>query len=279
MPLVCCSGARNGPRRGRVGLEVAAPAVDRIEGPVSTNVKTTEVAERKGERLKRGVLTPELIVEESIGLLDGGGVAGFSMPKLGRVLGADPTAVYRYFRSKDDLVLAIADRLIEYAVDGFTPSACWVDTIFELARRIRAVYLEHPAAASLASYRTTQRPAEMRAVEWLLGAVAEAGFEGEQAARIYLAIADFSLYMAGGEAALLSLDIAQQEADASAWTRAYRAVDAHDHPNIWALRDALPQVAEDRDALYERALELFIAGIQLAAPKACPCPPGTHGLH
>lgn len=238
----------------------------------------TQEGDRRGERLRRGILTPELIVDESIGLLDGGGVSGFSFPKLGRALGADPTAVYRYFRSKDDLVLAIADRLIEYAVAGFEPSACWVDTIFDLARRIRAVYREHPAAASLAAYRTTQRPAEMRAVEWLLGAVAEAGFEGEQAALVYRAIADFSLYMAGGEAALLSLDPDQQEADASAWTRAYRAVDAEEHPRIWALRDALPKVGDDDDAVYERALALFMAGIQVAAPTPCPCPPGTHAL-
>ena len=263
--------------RGTVAVQETAAAADRIGEPVSTNVETTE-RERRGERLKRGVLTPELIVEESIGLLDSGGVAGLSMPKLGRVLGADPTAVYRYFRSKDDLVLAIADRLIEHAVEGFTPAECWVDTIFELARRIRTVYRQHPAAASLASYRTTQRPAEMRAVEWLLGAVGEAGFEGEQAALVYRAIADFSLYMAGGDAALMSLDAAQQEADASAWTRAYRAVGADDHPNIHALRDALPRVADDDDAVYERALQLFMAGIQVAAPNPCPCPPGTHAL-
>jgi AcrR family transcriptional regulator len=244
---------------------------------VSTNVERTE-DERRGERLKRGILTPELIVEESIGLLDSGGVAGFSLPKLGRVLGADPTAVYRYFRSKDDLVLAIADRLIEYAVEGFAPSPCWVDTIVDLARRIRVVYQEHPAAASITSYRTTQRAAEMRAVEWLLEAVGRAGFEGEQAALMYRAIADFSLYMAGGEAALLSLDPAQQEADAGAWTRAYRTVEAGEHPHIWALRDALPPVADDNDAVYERALELFMAGIQAAAPTPCPCPPGTHAL-
>ncbi len=233
---------------------------------------------RRAERLKRGILTPELIVEASIGLLDSGGVAGFSMPKLGRVLGADPTAVYRYFRSKDDLVLAVADRLIEQAVEGFAPSDCWVDTIFEMARRIRAVYLLHPAAASLASYRTTQRPAEMRAVEWLLEAVTQAGFVDEQAALVYRSIADFSLYMAGGEAALRSLDPAEQDADASAWTRAYRTVDAEEHPNIWSLRDPLLHLAGADDRIYERALTLFIAGIQAAAPKPCPCPPGTHQL-
>ena len=70
-------------------------------------------AHAKRGKLQRGALTPELIVEESLALLDTAGVAGFSLPKLGAVLGADPTAVYRHFQSKDDLVLAIADCLIE----------------------------------------------------------------------------------------------------------------------------------------------------------------------
>ena len=46
---------------------------------------------------------------------------GFSLPKLGRALGADQTAVYRHFASKDDLVLAIADQLIEEAMTGWQP--------------------------------------------------------------------------------------------------------------------------------------------------------------
>ena len=33
---------------------------------------------------------------------DEGGTGGFSLPKLGRALGADQTAVYRHFPSKDD---------------------------------------------------------------------------------------------------------------------------------------------------------------------------------
>lgn len=235
---------------------------------------STDGARRRG-RLKRGILTPELIVEESLRLLDSGGVAGFSLPKLGRVLRADPTAVYRYFRSKDELVLAIADRLIEEAVDGFTPHACWVDTIADLARRLRAVYRAHPAAASLSSFRTTQRPAEIRAVEWLVGAMLAAGFEGDEAAVMYRSIADFSLYLAGGEAAFLSLDPAQREADQSAWTRVYRSVEREEHPNIWAVRDALPRVSHDQ--IFEQALSVFQTGLQGRAPKPCGCPPGTHG--
>ena len=241
---------------------------------VAGTTASADGARRRG-RLKRGILTPELIVEESLRLLDSGGVAGFSLPKLGRVLRADPTAVYRYFRSKDELVLAIADRLIEEAVNGFTPHECWVETIADLARRLRAVYRAHPAAASLSSYRTTQRPAEIRAVEWLVGAMLAAGFEGDEAAVIYRATADFSLYMAGGEAAFLSLEPTQREADQSAWTRVYRSVEREEHPNIWVVRDALPRVSHDQ--IFEQALLVFLTGLQGRAPKPCGCPPGTHG--
>ena len=225
-------------------------------------------------KLQRGALTPELIVEESLTLLDTAGVAGFSLPKLGAVLGADPTAVYRHFQSKDDLVLAIADRLIEESIDGFEPSECWVDTYIELARRLRTVYRAHPAAASLSSLRTTQRPAEMRAVEWLVEAIGAAGFEGDEAALMYRTVGDFALYWSGSEATFLSLDEAQREADRGAWSRAYRAVDPEEHPSIWGIRDALPRVTED--AIYDRALAVFVTGLQAHAPRPCPCPPGKH---
>src|SRR5262249_2940627 len=112
---------------------------------------------RKGRRgLHRGSLTPELIVKESLRLLDEDGVAGFSLPKLGRALGADPTAVYRHFASKDDLVLAVADQLIEEAMADLTPHECWLDTVTDMVRRLRRTYARHPAAASLAACRTTQ---------------------------------------------------------------------------------------------------------------------------
>src|SRR5215468_673977 len=132
---------------------------------------TTSAPRQRRGGLRRGTLPPERIVTESLRLLDTAGVAGFSMPRLGRALGADPTAVYRHFASKDDLVLAIADRLIEEAMDGLPAHDCWVETVIDMIRRQRRTYLAHPAAASLSSFRTTQRPAEMRVVDRLLGAV------------------------------------------------------------------------------------------------------------
>ena len=225
---------------------------------------------RRGRRgLHRGSLTPELIVKESLRLLDERGVEGFSLPKLGRALGADPTAVYRHFASKDDLVLAVADLLIEEALAGMTPHECWLDTVTDGVRSLQRTYARHPAAASLAMCRTTQRPAEMRTVDIIIGAVFDAGFTGAEAARIYRAIGDFSLSWAGFQAAFLALDSGAQETDRQAWTRAYRAVGRAEYPNIWQLRDELPEVSDDD--VFETVLSLFVGGLRQRAPRQCGC--------
>jgi TetR/AcrR family tetracycline transcriptional repressor len=230
-------------------------------------------AEQARRGLRRGSLTPELIVAQSLRVLDEEGASGFSLPKLGRALGADPTAVYRHFASKDDLVLAIADHLIEEAMDGLVASDCWADTVIESTRRLRRTYLAHPAAATLSSCRTTQRPAEMRTVDVLIGAVLAAGFTGAQAGVIYRALGDFALSWAGGEAAFLALDDQQQKNDRAAWTRAYLAVDKAEYPSIWQIRADLPDVRDDD--IFETILSLVIAGLMQRAPRPCRCP--RHG--
>ena len=235
----------------------------------STSAAGSRSRRRERRGLRRGSLSPELIVKESVRLLDEAGTGGFSLPKLGRALGADPTAVYRHFASKDDLILAIADHLIEEAMAGVAPQPCWVDTLAEIPRRLRDTYLAHPAAATLSACRTTQRPAEMRIVDIIIGAVLDAGFEGAEAALVYRALGDFNLAWAGCEAEFLALDERSQQADRAAWTRAYLPVDRAAYPHIWQVRHELPDV--DDDAIFETILSLVLGGLIARAPRPCAC--------
>jgi TetR/AcrR family transcriptional regulator, tetracycline repressor protein len=233
-------------------------------------VPTVGAEERPPKRgLRRGSLTKELIVSESLRLLDEGGVDGFSLPKLGRALGADQTAVYRHFVSKDDLVLAIADRLIDEGMTGIQPRECWVDTLTEMARGLRLTYLAHPAAAAMSAYRTTQGPAEVRAVNIIIEAILKAGFEGAQAALMYRAVGDFSLYWAGSEAAFLALDTRQQQRDRAAWRQVYLSVSRDEYPGIWQVRTLLPEVQDDD--IFEAILATMVAGLRQQAPRPCDC--------
>jgi hypothetical protein len=114
----------------------------------------------------------------------------------------------------------------------------------------------------------------MRAVDILIGAMLQAGFEGPQAAVAYRACGDFALAWAGGEAAFLSLDAGQQRADRAAWTYAYRAVDRTTYPNIWQIRDELDGVADDD--IFDQILAVVVTGLQHQAPIPCTC--GNHPL-
>jgi TetR/AcrR family transcriptional regulator, tetracycline repressor protein len=222
-------------------------------------------------RLQRGSLTQEIIVTESLRLLDTDGLDGFSLPKLGRALGADQTAVYRHFASKDDLVLAIADWLIHDAMTGLEPRACWIDTLSEMVRRLRATYLAHPAAASMVSYRTTAGPAEIRTVEIIIDAVMQAGFEAAEAAVMYRTVADFALACAGAEASFLSMDKRAQQMDRLVWAQAYVSVDRRQHPSIWQVRTELTEV--DDEEIFEGILKTFMTGLHQLAPRPCTCHP------
>ena len=240
---------------------------------MAAEATTDQGTSRSRRGLRRGTLTSDMILAESLRLLDDDGIEGFSLPKLGRALGADQTAVYRHFASKDDIVLALADRLIEEAMTGFEPQECWVDTLTDMARRLRRTYLAHPAAASISSYRTTQGPAEIRTVDIVIGAMFSAGFEGAEAALMYRAVGDFALSWAGFEASFLALDQRLQQNDRTAWTRAYLAVSRAEHPNIWRIRTQLPEV--DDDQISATILSLLIDGLIRRAPRPCGC--GKHG--
>jgi AcrR family transcriptional regulator len=220
--------------------------------------------------LPRGSLTRELLVRESLRLLDEHGVAGFSLPKLGRALGADPTAIYRHFASKDELILAIGEALIEEAFAGLTPSGCWVETLREIARRTRRNALAHPAAASMISSRTTMGPAEMRAVDMILDALHQAGFTGKEAAVTYRAFGDFCLFWSGSEGSFLSLDEKAQQHDRDAWTRGYLTADRVLFPAIGRVREELPAVKDDE--IFETILSLVLDGLTARAPRPCLCP-------
>ena len=50
--------------------------------------------------MSRVVLTEDSIVETSIRLIEESGSDRFTLRRLGEALGADPTAIYRHFRTR-----------------------------------------------------------------------------------------------------------------------------------------------------------------------------------
>lgn len=226
-------------------------------------MNTEELEEPKRSRLRKGTLTKERIVDESLIILDRDGFAKFTMVRLGRALGADQTAVYRHFASKDELSLAIAERLYEEAFDGLSESNDWAATVRDAVMRIRRTFLRHPAAAALISARITNQRAEMTAANIVIGAFLSAGFSASDSALFYRVVVDFALLWNGGEADFMTLPADTRAAEEDQWVRTYRGVSPKEFPHIDSVKDELFEISVDD--VFGVALDMLIESLERRA--------------
>src|SRR5690349_12341659 len=80
------------------------------------------------------ILEPVMIIDAALRLIEAPGGNALTVRRLGVELGADPSAIYRYFRDMDALLIAIADRLISETLADFEPGADWRESLREMGR-------------------------------------------------------------------------------------------------------------------------------------------------
>ncbi|WP_171107426.1 MULTISPECIES: TetR/AcrR family transcriptional regulator [Streptomyces] len=216
-----------------------------------------EAARRRRRPTKSGtVLSESLIVETALRMLRLHGPAGLTARRLGTALGADPTTLYRYFRSMDDLTLALGDALIGRAVEGWRDTGDWRADLRDLGLRIHAAYLEHPQAAVLTANRVSGRRHEIAVDELILGLLRNAGFRDIDAVRVYHAFIDQTLAFAALDAASSALPDEARRADEEVWQATYARLSADTHPHIAAVAPLL--VADMNLSAYPVALDLLL---------------------
>lgn len=219
-----------------------------------------------GNRRDRGVsLSSEFIVERALELTDREGAQALTMRRLGEELGVDPTAVYRYFRDKDELVLACMDRIIENAHAELIPGldlSDWRGVLRAIAQQSWKACENHPAIYSLAFYRITGGPGERRMVELLVSTLSATGLSPEQTVLHYRAFVDSMLGMCGMKAAGQSLDPQLRQKDAGSWSRIYAILPEEEYPAARAHADHLAQLSEQ--AIYSAVTDSVISLIEAA---------------
>jgi AcrR family transcriptional regulator len=216
--------------------------------------------------LPRGTLDRERIVAASLRLLDERGTRGFSMPALGRELGADPSAVYRHFASKDDLVLAITDELIAQQDIPSLRGTCWVETLILIARHTWDLGASRPAAMALTASRTAALPATFSAANHIVATFREAGFDPDDAGRMYRSFVDFVLSAAQQRASLIDLGEGTLMLDATN-EAAFRSADPAAYPHIAAAAETI--ATREWDESFELSTALMLRGIISLAPNRC----------
>lgn len=90
------------------------------------------------------------VVDAATAILDSYGVADLTMRRLARELNVSPGALYWHFANKQELLGAVADRILESA-DTDAEIFAWRDRIHEICAALRNALLSHTDGAELVS--------------------------------------------------------------------------------------------------------------------------------
>jgi TetR/AcrR family transcriptional regulator, tetracycline repressor protein len=131
----------------------------------------------------RGIgLERERIVTEALGLLDEAGYAQLTLRRLAARLNVQAAALYWHFRNKQDLIDAMATRMIEREMPKFDMlKGSWRDLLRGLARANREALMRHRDGSQIFAHANMGRTPVTHGLQALRANLIEQGFSQELA--------------------------------------------------------------------------------------------------
>jgi AcrR family transcriptional regulator len=209
-------------------------------------------------RVRRSVQR-ESIVSTALELAEREGAGALTMRRLGEELAIDPTALYRLFGDKDELLLAVYDKIQAMSVDllgPVEPDEAWPDVLRRVADQNWEITGRFPAVIALMAARTTGGGAERKLVELVLSTFARAGLPPDETVLFYRAFVDMVLALSAQTASLAMLEPEVRAKDATAWSRIYAQLPEEQYPSARAHIAELTSVTERQ--IYDAAVEAVI---------------------
>ena len=157
------------------------------------------------------------VVEVATSLLDEYGIADLSMRRLARELDVSPGALYWHFASKQQLLGAVADRILQSVQDA---PGDWRDRIVGTCSRLREALLSHTDGAELvsASFAAGQSAVMTDLLATLGAAATEAGVPPGSAESAARTVVYYVLGCTVDEQSRLQWDAAGADVSAPVWT-------------------------------------------------------------
>jgi TetR/AcrR family tetracycline transcriptional repressor len=201
------------------------------------------------------------VVEGALALLDAEGLDGLTMRKLGAALNVQAGALYRHFPSKEALLDAMAEKLVE-AVAQPVPEGSWDEQLTVLAERFRTALLAHRDGARLVAGTFVPEPNTNAAGSAAVAVLCAAGVPVERAGWITFAAMYYVLGHTIEEQAQLRLG--EQGAD---WLARQGYASGDDPVFAQAIGSV---IAADPAERFAYGLQLFIDGIRQQLPSTRP---------
>lgn len=203
-------------------------------------------------------LSREVIVDAYLHLVETEGSDSVSLRRLGAELGVDPTAVYRHFRDKDEILVVAADRLLAEVTEGLEPSGGWRDRLRDLLLALRRAYLVHPRALLALQLSPPRLETGFGNVERCIALLREAGLPEDEVPVAYEALETYTI-------GATAFDARATEDSLASWRQLYRTLPADRFPNLTSVATALYQ---DIDKAFLYGLDLMLDAIEMKVHQA-----------
>lgn len=219
------------------------------------------MSKQRNKASRTSALSTELFVTTALQLAEEvGGLQKLSLRQLGKAMNIDPTAVYRYFPSKDDLVMAMGQRLLQEMLPSAEELAGdWRVRITAMAHRAHQVFTTYPLiTVGLSSSTYVDTPAYDRLVEVGYQALSDAGLSDAHVVQFFELLYAFTAGIG-----VLDATFGNDQAAGKAATKdRYTQLSPEAFPNIRRLAHlALP----DGDAILQLGLTVYLNSIEFYA--------------
>ena len=213
-----------------------------------------------GERTR---LTRAAVVDRALRLADADGLEALTIRKLATDLGVTPMALYWHFRSKDQLLEGLAERLwseIDVNVDSEAP---WTTQLQHLLESLLRVLRTHPAGTGLLLHSEKQGESYANAAEATLELLRGAGFDPQTASAIARSALWTGIMLVMSEP---GVEFLTEDEKAEAQRKKQVALASLPPAKFPRLVEcAVPMTSCDPDVHYELGVRLFMAGVEAIA--------------
>ncbi|MFE1953239.1 TetR/AcrR family transcriptional regulator [Streptomyces sp. NPDC059524] len=198
-------------------------------------------------RPRKPLLSTDRIVDAARALVDAEGLAAVSTRRLAAELGVSGPSLYNHFRTKDQILGAVADSVsaqVDLSMFDAADERDWRTALHDWAVSYRAALREHPNIVPVMAQGPGRRPAGLRLADAVFGAMVDAGWPPAQATSIGALMRYFVMGSALGSFAGGFVD---DEA----------AYDPADYPHLGQAH----LLAERQEQVDERAFETGLAAL------------------
>ncbi|MCX5408270.1 TetR/AcrR family transcriptional regulator C-terminal domain-containing protein [Streptomyces sp. NBC_00335] len=204
-------------------------------------------------RPRKPLLSRSLIVEAAGALVDGEGLEAVSTRRLAAALGVSGPSLYNHFRTKDEILDAVADAVsarVDLSMFEAGDGREWQVALRDWAHSYRAALSDHPNIVPVLARGPGRRPAGLRVADAVYGAMTAAGWPPAQATRIGALMRYFILGSAVGSFARGFVD---DEA----------AYDPSDYPHLGQAHLLAERQQEVDEGAFETGLAALLDGLAL----------------